>query len=32
MRLIVMRRPRDQDLFEEQSPWRHPAIAGNREN
>jgi hypothetical protein len=31
-RLIVMRRPRDQDLFEEQSPWRYHAIASNREN
>jgi len=31
-RLIVMRRPRDQDLFEERSPWRYHAIASNREN
>jgi hypothetical protein len=31
-RLIVMRRPRDQDLFEEQSPWRYHAIASNHEN
>lgn len=31
-RLIVMRRPRDQDLFEEKSPWRYHAIASNREN
>ena len=31
-RLIVMRRPRDQDLFEEQSPWRYHAIASNRDN
>ena len=31
-RLIVMRRPRDQDLFEERSPWRYHVIASNREN
>jgi len=31
-RLIVMRRPRDQDLFEEKSPWRYHAVASNREN
>ena len=31
-RLIVMRRPRDQDLFEERSPWRYHAVASNREN
>ena len=31
-RLVVMRRPREQDLFEEQSPWRYHAIASNREN
>lgn len=31
-RLIVLRRARDQDLFEEQSPWRYHAIASNREN
>jgi len=31
-RLIVMRRPRDQDLFEEKSPWRYHAIASNRAN
>ena len=31
-RLIVMRRPRDQDLFEERSPWRCHVIASNREN
>ena len=31
-RLIVIRRPRDQDLFEERSPWRYHAIASNREN
>jgi len=31
-RLIVMRRARDQDLFEERSPWRYHAVARNREN
>src|ERR1035437_3753335 len=31
-RLIVVRRPRDQDLFEEQSPWRYHAVASNRDN
>lgn len=31
-RLIVMRRPRDLDLFEEKSPWRYHAIASNRDN
>jgi hypothetical protein len=31
-RLIVMRRLRDQDLFEQRSPWRYHAIASNREN
>jgi hypothetical protein len=31
-RLIVMRRPCDQDLFEEKSPYRYHAIASNREN
>lgn len=31
-RLIVMRRPREQDLFEEKSPWRYHAIASNRDN
>jgi hypothetical protein len=30
-RLIVVRRPRDQDLFEEQSPWRYHAVASNRD-
>lgn len=29
-RLVVMRRPREQDLFEEQSPFRYHAIASNR--
>jgi hypothetical protein len=28
--LVVMRRPREQDLFEEQSPFRYHAIASNR--
>jgi hypothetical protein len=31
-RLIVIRRPRDQDLFEEKSPWRYHAVASNRDN
>lgn len=31
-RLIVMRRPREQDLFEDKSPWRTHAIASNRAN
>jgi CRP-like cAMP-binding protein len=31
-RLIVMRRPREQDLFEEKSPYRYHAIASNRAN
>jgi hypothetical protein len=31
-RLIIVRRPRDQDLFEEQSPWRYHAVASNRDN
>ena len=31
-RLIVMRRPREQDLFEDKSPYRYHAIAGNRAN
>lgn len=31
-RLIVMRRPREQDLFEGQSPYRYHAIASNRAN
>lgn len=31
-RLIVMRRAREQDLFEESSPWRYHAIASNRDN
>ena len=30
-RLIVMRLPRDQDLFEEKSPRRYHAVASNRE-
>ena len=30
-RLLVMRRPRDQDLFEEKSPWRYHVVASNRE-
>ena len=29
-RLIVMRRPREQDLFEDKSPYRYHAIASNR--
>lgn len=29
-RLVAMRRPRDRNLFEEQSPWRYHAIASNR--
>ena len=29
-RLVVIRRPREQDLFEEQSPYRYHAIASNR--
>ncbi len=29
-RLVAMRRPREQDLFEEQSPSRYHAIASNR--
>jgi hypothetical protein len=28
--LIVMRRPREQDLFEDRSPYRYHAIASNR--
>jgi hypothetical protein len=31
-RLIVMRRPREQDLFEDKSPYRYHAIASNRAN
>jgi hypothetical protein len=31
-RLIVMRRPREQDLFEDKSPYRYHAIASNRTN
>jgi hypothetical protein len=31
-RLVVMRRPRDVDLFEQGSPWRYHAIASNRED
>ncbi len=31
-RLIVMRRPQEQDLFEQKSPWRYHAIASNRAN
>jgi hypothetical protein len=31
-RLIVIRRPREQDLFEEKSPWRYHAVASNRDN
>jgi hypothetical protein len=31
-RLIVVRRPCEQDLFEEKSPYRYHAIASNREN
>ena len=31
-RLIVMRRPREQDLFEGKSPYRYHAIASNRPN
>jgi hypothetical protein len=31
-RLIVMRRPREQDLFEDRSPYRYHAIASNRPN
>ena len=31
-RLIVMRRPRELDLFEEKSPWHYHAIASNRDH
>jgi len=31
-RLIVMRHPREQDLFEDKSPYRYHAIASNRPN
>ncbi|MFG1466823.1 IS1380 family transposase, partial [Xanthobacter sp. DSM 24535] len=31
-RLVVMRRPRDVDLFEQGSPWRYHAVASNRED
>jgi Transposase DDE domain group 1 len=31
-RLVVMRRPLEQDLFEEKSPYRYHAIASNRAN
>jgi hypothetical protein len=31
-RLIVVRRPRDLDLFEEKSPYRYHVIASNRAN
>jgi len=31
-RLIVMRRPREQDLFEDNLPYRYHAIASNRPN
>jgi hypothetical protein len=31
-RLIVMRHPREQDLFEDKSPYRYHAIASNRTN
>lgn len=31
-RLVVMRRPREQDLFEEHAPYRYHAIASNRVN
>ena len=31
-RLIVLRRPREQDLFEDKSLYRYHAIASNRPN
>ena len=31
-RLIVMRRPREPDLFEEKSPWHYHTIASNRDH
>ena len=31
-RLIVMRRPRELDLFEEKSPWHYHTIASNRDH